>query len=314
MQGNELGLIEDEPPVQSGELEADAARDLTDKIRTGLETIYQLIKTAYHGRAWKALGYGSWDEYITREFGNLHLRPPKEKQSDVVLSLHDSGMSLRAISTATQLSYGTVRRRENEGKARRLRESAQEASDLDGPLEGSGDPNGSPEPSISRGQDGKLYRSRRIAPSVPNAVDETGDATAKQADELSLEDVLNMPATDAGIVPLDLEERAGQGRERATRMLREFHGSGAAALPMTIKLASQVAGLVSPVTGKAEVPDEDLNTLAGDVAQGLRMLSHVLTTLVGSLAGGESASEMEANLRESVGDLDRVLLQIGKAQ
>ena len=33
-----------------------AARDLTDQIRTGMESIYHLIRAAYAGRAWTALG------------------------------------------------------------------------------------------------------------------------------------------------------------------------------------------------------------------------------------------------------------------
>lgn len=56
-------------------LTPEAARDLTDQIRTGLEGVYQWIKAAYRGRAWLALGYSSWDDYVTREFGNLQLRP-----------------------------------------------------------------------------------------------------------------------------------------------------------------------------------------------------------------------------------------------
>ena len=54
----------------------EAAREVTDQIKTGLESVYHLIRSAYRGRAWEVLGYRSWDEYVTREFGNLHL--PKD--------------------------------------------------------------------------------------------------------------------------------------------------------------------------------------------------------------------------------------------
>lgn len=54
---------------------AEQARELTDQIRAGMESVYHLIRSAYRGRAWQALGYATWDEYVTREFGNLHLRP-----------------------------------------------------------------------------------------------------------------------------------------------------------------------------------------------------------------------------------------------
>ena len=89
---------------------AAAARDLTDQIKTGMESVYHLIRSAYRGRAWAVLGYRSWDDYVTREFGNLHLRPPLEYRQDVVLSLREAGMSARAIATATQLSKSTVHR------------------------------------------------------------------------------------------------------------------------------------------------------------------------------------------------------------
>ncbi|MCY1158657.1 MAG: hypothetical protein MOP51_1681, partial [Citricoccus sp.] len=69
-------------------LTAEGARDLTDQIRVGLEGVFQLIKAAYRGRAWVSLGFGSWDEYVTREFGNLHLRPPREVRLAVERSIH----------------------------------------------------------------------------------------------------------------------------------------------------------------------------------------------------------------------------------
>ena len=34
---------------------ADAARDLTDQIKTGMESVYHLIRAAYRGRAWQAV-------------------------------------------------------------------------------------------------------------------------------------------------------------------------------------------------------------------------------------------------------------------
>src|SRR5690625_621313 len=87
---------------------ASDARNLTNKIRAGLEGIYQLIIEAYQGRAWTALGYSTWDDYIRREFGNQPLRPPLEERTEVVQSLRDSGLSIRAIASATQIGRGTV--------------------------------------------------------------------------------------------------------------------------------------------------------------------------------------------------------------
>jgi len=52
-----------------------------------------LVKQAYTERAWDALGYASWDEYCTREFGTSRLRLPREERAEVVASLRESGLS-----------------------------------------------------------------------------------------------------------------------------------------------------------------------------------------------------------------------------
>lgn len=86
----------------------ETARYLTDRIKVALEGTWQLIAEAYVSRAWAALGYGSWDEYCTEEFGAARLRLPREERQEVVASLRDSGLSVRAIAAATGLSRGTV--------------------------------------------------------------------------------------------------------------------------------------------------------------------------------------------------------------
>lgn len=272
-----------------GALTAEAARDLTDQIRVGLEGVFQLIKAAYRGRAWVSLGYASWDEYVTREFGNLHLRPPREDRQEVVRSFREIGMSIRAISTATQLGSGTVRR-------------------AIGPA---GVPNGTPGVSVKvQGQDGKSYaasRPKRLIEPISEDASAVQAVTKSELGSPSVDDVLDFPASTAGVEPLDLAERAGKGHERVLRMLREFHGSGSAALPMTIKLASQVSGLVSPLTGNSEVSGQRLHELAFDVSRGVRTLSHVAVTLRDSAMAGDSEAAIKANLRDSVDELDRVL-------
>lgn len=87
---------------------ADDARQITDQIKVGVEAVWQLITRAYRERAWSALGYASWDDYCTREFGASRLRLPREERAEVVSSLRDSGLSIRAIAAATGDSIGTV--------------------------------------------------------------------------------------------------------------------------------------------------------------------------------------------------------------
>lgn len=66
--------------------------------------------TAYTRRAWSALGYNSWDDYCVREFGAARLRLPREERAEIVSSLRESGLSIRAIASATGAAYDTVRK------------------------------------------------------------------------------------------------------------------------------------------------------------------------------------------------------------
>lgn len=94
--------------ADSTTLDAGAARALTDRIKVGVEAIWDLITQAYTQRAWTALGYSSWDDYCTREFGGTRLRLPREERTEVVASLRESGLSIRAIAAATGDSRGTI--------------------------------------------------------------------------------------------------------------------------------------------------------------------------------------------------------------
>lgn len=86
------------------------ARTLTDRIKVAVEGTWLLIQEAYTSRAWGALGYDTWDTYCAAEFGTARLRLPREERQEVVASLRESGMSLRAISSATGISPATAMR------------------------------------------------------------------------------------------------------------------------------------------------------------------------------------------------------------
>lgn len=280
-------------------LTSQAARDLTDQIRTGLEGVYQWIKAAYRGRAWIALGYGSWDEYVTREFGNLSLRPPREDQPQIIASMRDAGMSVRAISSATQLSVGTVH--------------AELPSTVQNRTVDSGNP------SKVTGVNGKSYAAKQprkeqsTACGENNDVERVDDAPPVEiSGQSSIEDELDRPATEFGITPLDLDDRAGQDRDRVARLLREFDGSGSAALPMTIKLASQVSGLVSPLDGASSIPDERLHDVAYTASRAVRTLTNVMVRLAGRFQG-LNGTELRSNVRDTVEELDRLLVQMDGA-
>lgn len=86
------------------------ARALTDRIKIAVEGTWQLIREAYVSRTWAVLGYDNWDTYCTAEFGETRLRLPREERQEVVASLRDSGLSVRAIASATGAGVGTVHR------------------------------------------------------------------------------------------------------------------------------------------------------------------------------------------------------------
>lgn len=130
--------------------EADA-RELTDQIAEGLADVHELIVQAWEGQAWRAMGFDSWDAWIDESFRGLQLRPPREQRAEVVQSMREAGMSVRAISQATDLGYGTVQR-----------------------SVGAGDPNGSPDEETSNvvGLDGKSYTPpKRVVPTAEDAAE-----------------------------------------------------------------------------------------------------------------------------------------------
>ncbi|MGP9529613.1 hypothetical protein [Glutamicibacter sp. AOP5-A2-18] len=57
-----------------------------------------------------ALRYKTWNDYCVKEFGNQHIAIPREDRDEVIGSLRSAGLSVRAISDATGLGRGTVRR------------------------------------------------------------------------------------------------------------------------------------------------------------------------------------------------------------
>lgn len=95
------------------------AWDLTDNIRTDLETAYDAIQRAKvnipiarERRAWEAMGYESMEEYIEEEFGEAlgQLKIKVDDRMELVNVLSDSGMSNRQIAGTLGVNERTVRR------------------------------------------------------------------------------------------------------------------------------------------------------------------------------------------------------------
>jgi hypothetical protein len=86
------------------------AKEITQKIKEGLEGLWDLVITAYQYKAWEALGYDDWDNYCAAEFGEHRLRLTQGERKEVMVSLRDHGLSYRAIASATGYDKRTVAR------------------------------------------------------------------------------------------------------------------------------------------------------------------------------------------------------------
>lgn len=67
--------------LDTGEILADMTRDearaLTDRIRDAVEATWALLLEAHEQRAWAALGYGTWAEYVL-PMGNISERAARD--------------------------------------------------------------------------------------------------------------------------------------------------------------------------------------------------------------------------------------------
>lgn len=101
--------IVEEPHVNQQDFTEAEAREHTDGLRMSLQMVWNEITEAYVRGAHRALGYDSWDDYCRAEFGSSRLSLPREERAEAVRSLRESGLSLRAISSATGADVKTVR-------------------------------------------------------------------------------------------------------------------------------------------------------------------------------------------------------------
>ena len=90
------------------ELDAAAARALTDRINHSTMLAAQLVVEAWEGRAWKSLGYRSWEDYADAELPLLGSTPANRHV--LLVGLRKVGMSTRAIGVVTGLHPTTVGR------------------------------------------------------------------------------------------------------------------------------------------------------------------------------------------------------------
>lgn len=300
----------------SGVLRAEYARDITNKIRAGLEGVFQLIKAAYGGHAWSVLGYASWDAYIQSEFGHLYLRPPREEREEVIGSLRDAGMSIRAIATATQLGRTTVQREIDsagvpDGTPNRPDEPPAVSSSSGNRAENT---NGTESESRILGRDGKQYLGSKPRPvqELPNSQDDDSEPVNRDSHqsseiapstEVDIDSVLDSPAVDVGVKPLDPDGRRSEREVRTRKLIKAFNSRDAGSLPRTLQLAEQISGLVSPLSGEIPVARCEYESLTRGISAAVRQFSYVVKTL----SGAETTFDNEQAHEVVVEDLQAAL-------
>lgn len=94
--------------VATQDFTAAEAREFVDHVRASVEDLKDWIVRAVKGRAWIALGYGSWDEMCEAEFDGAVIRLPREDRREAVASLREAGLSTRAIGSALGVDHKTV--------------------------------------------------------------------------------------------------------------------------------------------------------------------------------------------------------------
>lgn len=64
----EIIVLENNEIIEIEILSEEQARGLTDTIKDAAEVLWVLIARAHSGKAWKSLGYNSWESYVRTEF------------------------------------------------------------------------------------------------------------------------------------------------------------------------------------------------------------------------------------------------------
>jgi hypothetical protein len=91
-------------------LDRDEAKQRLERVKSGVERIWDDLVVLYQGRAWQVLGYQSWDALCDAEFGGTRIALPRQQRQEVVCDLRQAGMSTRAIASAVGVAQDTVRR------------------------------------------------------------------------------------------------------------------------------------------------------------------------------------------------------------
>lgn len=89
-------VVEGSVEIIDAPLEEEAARKLTEDIKSTTTALYILLKKAHDTKAWVSLGYSSWTEYISKEFDFSRARSYQLiNQANVIEKINEaSGLNL----------------------------------------------------------------------------------------------------------------------------------------------------------------------------------------------------------------------------
>lgn len=81
---------EDKALLEEDAMTRQAARELTDSIKASVTATYILVKRAHDLKAWKSLGYKTWEEYVKSEFDMSAARSYQLiNQADVIKQIEE---------------------------------------------------------------------------------------------------------------------------------------------------------------------------------------------------------------------------------
>lgn len=236
------------------ELSKQDARKLIDQIAKTDERSFELRCRAYHGKAWVALGYPTWEALCRAEFPRYKLTV--EQQAEEIEAYRKAGLSNRATASALGVDQHTVRRntpRSSVGAANAAPAPAvAKVKTNPKPPEATTPP---PPPPVT-GQDGKKYASRRGDPQAEMQLARQVAVLRETEPTLSLEEV----ATKCNTTERNVRRLTPLGnlpQEVQTRIENQEITMRAAELLSTVKMSDTI-----------KMSDEDKIGLATKIAAG----------------------------------------------
>lgn len=282
-----------------GDLTEREARWLTDDMKLDAVLLQRKVARAFQGRAWLALGYSGWDEYITSEFGGLRIRPPKESELEAIAELSAAGMSTREIAATYGISHQTVANRLEEMRPADTQESVKNLTpgSVQETSSKTGVPSASPVTAGSSEATADPAEREQRSWSYPST-------EVRDPDSLSPDEALG------GTAQLS---KADTDRGAVLKMLRELHGSGSADVQQLGKTLGDLRLKLENGTTDPEAWQQDeLESAAVDVAGAIHHCYRFLNALAASpYTNGVSLSALtDSTIYEQLDEIEQAHQQL----